>query len=62
MNGILDMPSFPSASLSPHHDFLPFFPIIEKHAMVGFRHLPAVDREEAAAEAVAAGFSSFVRL
>jgi hypothetical protein len=35
---------------------------IEKHAQVAFRHLPAVEREDAVAEAIAAGFTSFIRL
>ena len=36
--------------------------VIQRHATVVFRHLPAVEREEAVAEAVAAGFVSFIRL
>jgi DNA-binding NarL/FixJ family response regulator len=36
--------------------FLKFLPTIKTHAKVQFRHLPAVDREEAIAEATAAAF------
>lgn len=61
MNASLDLVSLPE-TLSPHRDFLPLYPVIQRHAMVVFRHLPAVEREEATAEAVAAGFASFVRL
>ena len=50
------------SAVSPHVDFLPLYPVIQRHARVVFRHLAAVEREEAIAEAVAAGFVSFVRL
>jgi hypothetical protein len=36
--------------------FLKFLPAVETHAKIQFRHLPAVDREEAVAEAKAAAF------
>jgi len=42
--------------------FLPLLPRIETHARVVFRGLPAVDREEAVAEAVAAAFVAYRRL
>ena len=42
--------------------FLTIQPAIERHALVRFRHLRSVDREEAIAEAVAAGFQSFLSL
>ena len=45
-----------------HADFLDLRPIVERHAQIAFRKLPAVDREEAASEAVAAAFESFVKL
>ena len=44
------------------NDFLTLKPAIELHAQVAFRHLPANDREEAIAEAVAAAFQSFSSL
>jgi hypothetical protein len=45
---------------SPAPDgFLVLAPIIERHADVVFRHLPASDREECRAEAVAAGLQSY---
>jgi hypothetical protein len=43
-------------------EFLTLKPAIELHAQVAFRHLPAADREEAIAEAVAAAFQSFASL
>ena len=45
-----------------HDDFIPLIAIVDRHARVVFRHLPAADREEAATEAVAAAFKAFVRL
>ena len=59
-NIIEDSAQEPSVSL--HADFLPLYPVIQRHARVVFRHLPAVEREEAIAEAVATGFASFVHL
>jgi len=50
------------SAVSPHLDFLPVCPVIQRHARITFRHLPLVEREEAIAEAIAAGFVSFVRL
>jgi hypothetical protein len=46
----------------PYEGFLTMFPVIENHAQVDFRHLPEAEREDAVAEAVASGFTSFVRL
>jgi len=43
-------------------DFLALLPRIETHARVVFRGLPAVDREEAIAEAVAAAYVAYRRL
>ena len=45
-----------------HADFLPLKARVERHAHAFFRHLPAVDREEAVSDAVAVAFASFVRL
>jgi hypothetical protein len=45
-----------------HADFLALQPIVERHARIAFRHLPFFEREDAACEAVAAAFVSFVRL
>jgi hypothetical protein len=47
---------------SPHEGFLPLVPIVERHAHVVFRHLPAVEREECACEAVAAAFLAYLSL
>lgn len=46
----------------PHEGFLSFQPLIERHAQIVFRHLSEADREEAVAEARAAGFVSYLRL
>jgi hypothetical protein len=46
----------------PADDFLRLLPRVERHAAVVFRRLPAVVREEAVAEAVAAAFVAFHRL
>jgi hypothetical protein len=54
--------SAPANQTEAHSDFLALQPIVERHAHVAFRHMPAVEREEAACEAVAAAFESFVRL
>jgi hypothetical protein len=62
MSNIVNRRSLHEAAPSSRHDFLPVYPTIQRHAMVVFRHLPPVEREEAVAEAVAAGFCSFVRL
>ncbi len=43
-------------------EFLALKPVLERHAAIWFRNLPAVHREEAIAEALAAAFVSFVRL
>jgi DNA-binding NarL/FixJ family response regulator len=51
-----------ATSSSPNIDFLPLYPVIQRHARIVFRHLSSVEREEAVAEAVAAGFCSFVAL
>jgi hypothetical protein len=45
-----------------HNDFLPLKAKVERHARFAFRHFPATDREEAASEAIASAFQSFVRL
>jgi hypothetical protein len=42
--------------------FVSLLPRLRAHARVRFRHLTAADREEAAAEVVAYGFVSFLRL
>jgi hypothetical protein len=55
----IQSPNYPT---STHDDFLSLGPIIQRHARVVFRQLPALDREEAVAEALATGFVSFVRL
>src|SRR5271170_4798281 len=43
-------------------DFLPLMTVVQKHASVVFRGLPAVEREEAIAEAVAAAYVAYRRL
>lgn len=40
-------------------DFLPLAAIVQRHARIAFRHLPAADREEAVAEATAAALVAF---
>lgn len=45
-----------------HGDFLSLLPGRQWHARVYFRHLRPVDREDAAADVVAYGFTSFLRL
>jgi len=45
-----------------HADFLAVIPIVERRALLVFRHLLPSDREEAVAEAVAAAFVSYVSL
>ena len=62
MSNILNHQCFHDTTPSSNDDFLLLYPTIQRHANVVFRHLPPVDREEAVAEAVAAGFTSFVRL
>jgi DNA-binding NarL/FixJ family response regulator len=47
---------------SASEEFLPLLPIIERHADLTFRDLPASEREEYRAEAVAAAFQSFCSL
>jgi hypothetical protein len=47
----------PSRSFHPD-DFLPLMTVVQKQASVVFRSLPAVEREEAIAEAVAAAYVS----
>jgi hypothetical protein len=47
---------------SPEDGFLALLPRIQIHARMHFRHLPAVDREEAVAEAVASGYVAYRRL
>jgi hypothetical protein len=44
------------------NEFLKLLPRVERHAAIVFRALPAVEREEAVAEAVAAAFVAFGRL
>jgi hypothetical protein len=44
------------------NEFLELLPRVERHAAVVFRTLPAAEREEAVAEAVAAAFVAFRRL
>ncbi|MBI3411626.1 MAG: hypothetical protein HY040_25130 [Planctomycetes bacterium] len=51
-----------SDAIHPHADFLKLRPIIDKHARVVFRTCSDVDREEAAAGAVAAAFESYLHL
>jgi hypothetical protein len=51
----------PTAAQS-HAEFLALIPTVEKHARFAFRGRPEVDREEAAAEAVAAAYVSYVSL
>ena len=41
-----------------HAEFLALYPVVERHARVVFRGRRHVDREEAAAEAVASAFAS----
>jgi hypothetical protein len=55
-------PCRPVAQAARHDDFLPLVPVVQRHAAVVFRHHSPADREEAAAEAVAAALESFVRL
>jgi hypothetical protein len=43
-------------------EFLDLIPIVEWHVRFAFRGRPAADREEAAAEAVAAAYASYVGL
>jgi hypothetical protein len=45
-----------------HAAFLALIPTVEKHVRFAFRGRPEVDREEAAAEAVAAAYVSYVSL
>jgi hypothetical protein len=54
--------SVPVESHQCHDDFLPLKVRVERHARFAFRHFPPSEREEAACEAVAAAFRSFVRL
>ena len=54
--------SAPADSHQRHDDFLPLRAKVERHARIVFRHFPPSDREEAASEAVAVAFASFVRL
>ena len=54
--------SAPVESHQCHDDFLPLRAKVEHHARIVFRHFPPSDREEAASEAVAAAFQSFLRL
>ncbi len=54
--------SAPIESHQCHDDFLPLKARVERHARFAFRHFPPSEREEAACEAVAAAFRSFVRL
>ena len=58
LNSTVELPFDKHASTSPHIDFLPIYPVIRRHAMVAFRHLLADQREDAAAEAVAAGLGN----
>jgi hypothetical protein len=46
----------------PTTEFLDLLPIVERQVRFAFRGRPAVDREEAAAEAVAAAYASYVGL
>ena len=61
---IINSPSSPNTKVSrlEHEDFLGLLPVVERHAKVVFRQLPAARREEAVAEAVAAAFVSFAAL
>jgi hypothetical protein len=58
----------PSPSRNGHRDplehegFLPLLPLVQRHASVTFRGLPASHREEAVAEAVAAAFTAYLAL
>jgi hypothetical protein len=52
-----------ASTVTPPQDrFLDLLPAIERHARITFRGRPPADREEAAAEAVAAAYASYVRL
>jgi hypothetical protein len=52
-----------AATVSPDHAaFLGLLPAVRAHALFRFRYLPPVDRDEAAADAVAYAFRSFLRL
>lgn len=45
-----------------HTEFLALLPGLERHARIYFRHLRPADREEAAADVVACGFATYLRL
>ena len=45
-----------------HADFLSLLPGLERHARAHFRRLHPTDREDAAADVVAYGFASYLRL
>ena len=51
-----------SAATHPHAEFLALIPTVERHVSYAFRGRPQDDREEAAAEAVAAAYASYVSL
>jgi hypothetical protein len=61
MSAISTFGPAPAAGQS-HAGFLALIPTVERHARFAFRGRPAADREEAAAEAVAAAYASYVRL
>jgi hypothetical protein len=51
-----------SAITQAHAEFLDLIPTIERHARFAFRGRAAAEQEEAAAEAVAAAYESYVKL
>jgi hypothetical protein len=61
MSALPAVPS-PQGNPPPHAEFLALYPVVERHARVVFRGRNPTDREEAAAEAVAAAFESYVAL
>ena len=46
----------------PAANFLAVMPAVQNHARIRFRHLPAEQRQEAIAEAVAAAYVSYMKL
>ena len=49
----------PQAPCPAPDGFLQYLPVVRTHAQIWFRHLPAVDREECVAEAVASAFCTY---
>jgi hypothetical protein len=50
----------PPAAAQSHAEYLALIPTVEKHVKFAFRGRPQVDREEAAAEAVARAFGCHI--